>query len=126
MPQPGRIANRVTGTRAGVLVTTLLLIWVGVVNASAPPAPGGSSAGAEGLQLMQQADTLGRNGRFDEAIEKAERALSVLERTLGPEHRDVGAAYNNLADLYHAKGDYAHAQTLYQRALAIVEKALGR
>ena len=79
----------------------------------------------EANRLDRQVIQLFREGKYDEAIPLAERALAIREKALGAEHLDVAAPLFNLASLYSSKGDYARAEPLYQRALAINEKALG-
>jgi tetratricopeptide (TPR) repeat protein len=80
---------------------------------------------AEVETLDADVDPLYREGRFDEAIALAERALSIQERTLGPEHPGVVNAINNLALLYRAAGDYVAAETLFERVLEITTDTLG-
>lgn len=76
-------------------------------------------------RLNQQVGQLYNQGRYQEAIPIAKRALAIKEKTLGPEHPAVATSLNNLAALYSVLGDYAKAEPLYKRALAICEKALG-
>lgn len=79
----------------------------------------------EARQLDSRATGLYGEGKYDEAVPLAERALALREKALGPEHPLVASALNNLASLHDAKGDYAKAEPLYLRAAAIWEKALG-
>ena len=76
-------------------------------------------------ELSNQVTSLYRQGRYQNAIPLAERALAINEKVLGPEHPDAATSLNDLAVLYHAAGDYARAATLFQRTLAIREKVLG-
>jgi tetratricopeptide (TPR) repeat protein/CHAT domain-containing protein len=80
---------------------------------------------AEAKKLDNQALTLYKAGRYDEAIVLAKRLLAIQEKALGSEHPDVANSLNRLAVLYNDKGDYAQAEPLYKRALAIFEKTLG-
>ena len=75
--------------------------------------------------LGQEASTLYRQGKYDQAVVVAKKALEVAEREFGPEHPDVATSLNNLAGLYHAQGQYAAAEPLLKRSLAIWEKVLG-
>jgi CHAT domain-containing protein/Tfp pilus assembly protein PilF len=75
--------------------------------------------------LDQQVLQLYRAGKYAEATEVAERALSLAERRFGPDHPIVGGRLNNLAVLYENQGRYADAEPPLKRALAIDEKALG-
>lgn len=76
-------------------------------------------------QLEEQVTQLYREGRYQEAIEPAQRAIAISERTFGPEHPNTATALNNLGLLYQASGAYATAAPLFLRALAIREKAVG-
>jgi tetratricopeptide (TPR) repeat protein len=75
--------------------------------------------------LSDQAISLYDQGRYNEGVLLAERALGIRERVLGPDHLDVAESLNNLAALYRRSTDFARAEALYQRSLAIREKALG-
>ncbi|MER0205013.1 MAG: tetratricopeptide repeat protein, partial [Nitrosomonas sp.] len=74
--------------------------------------------------LNEQVNTLYQQGKYDEAIEIAKKALDIAEKTLGPEHSGVATSLNNLAVLYDTQGQYAKAEPLYQRSLVIREKTL--
>ena len=76
-------------------------------------------------QLNSKVAMLYQQGRYAEAAEVAEEALTVAEKTFESNHPDVAATLNNLALLYKAQGKYAEAEPLYKQALKIVEKALG-
>jgi tetratricopeptide (TPR) repeat protein/CHAT domain-containing protein len=80
---------------------------------------------AEVKTLNADVDRLSREGRFDEAIPLAERALSIQKRVSGPDHPEVLKAINNLALLYKAAGDYVSAEALFERVLEITIEALG-
>ncbi len=79
----------------------------------------------EAEELNQQVLELYRQGRYNEAIPFAQRALAINEKILGPERLVTATALSNLAVLYATTGAYAQAEPLFQRALAISEKALG-
>ena len=80
---------------------------------------------AEVETLRADADRLYREGRIDEAIALAERALSIQESALGPDHPGVVDAINNLALLYLTADDYAAAEALFERVLEITTDTLG-
>lgn len=89
-------------------------------------------AATEKDQMLQEARMqrteflrLYRSGKYDEALQPAERALELREKVLGPQHPDVAASLNNLGSIYSVKGAHNKAEPLYQRALAIVEQSLG-
>ncbi|NGZ10079.1 MAG: tetratricopeptide repeat protein, partial [Nitrospira sp. LK70] len=79
----------------------------------------------EAKSLNQQVVDLYQQGRYEEAIARAERALAIQEKALGPENQATASLLNNLAVLYHATGAYGQAEPLYKRVLAIYGKALG-
>jgi CHAT domain-containing protein/Tfp pilus assembly protein PilF len=64
-------------------------------------------------------------GKYNEALPLAKRALAIDKKALGSNHPDVATDLNDLAVLYFHKGDYAKAKPLYKRALAIDKKVFG-
>jgi CHAT domain-containing protein/tetratricopeptide (TPR) repeat protein len=80
---------------------------------------------AEASQLNQQVRKLYEQGRYNEAIPLAERALAIRQQVLGQEHLDVATSLNNLALLYSRQGRYSEAEPLYQQALQMRKKLLG-
>jgi CHAT domain-containing protein/Flp pilus assembly protein TadD len=76
-------------------------------------------------KLFTEFPRLYRAGKYDEALQLAERVLEIRERVLGAEHPVVVATVNNLAILYQLIGDYTKAESLFQRTLTIMERALG-
>jgi tetratricopeptide (TPR) repeat protein len=101
-----------------VVVAAFALLLLGS-RALAEPAP--ESAAVETLNA--DADRLYREGRFDEAIALAERALSIQKRAVGPDHPRVVEAINHLALLYLAAGDDVAAEALFERVLEITTDA---
>jgi CHAT domain-containing protein/Tfp pilus assembly protein PilF len=79
----------------------------------------------EAKQLTAQVEDLHGQGRYEQAIPLAQRALAIREKALGPEHPDTAESLDDLAGLYRATAAYSKAEPLYQRALAIREKVLG-
>jgi tetratricopeptide (TPR) repeat protein len=77
------------------------------------------------MRLSQEAATLGSQGKYNQAIPLATRALALHEKVLGTHHWYVARDLHNLALLYDKKGNDARALPLYQRALAINKKTLG-
>jgi tetratricopeptide (TPR) repeat protein len=78
----------------------------------------------EAERLNQQVLQLYQQGKYNEAIPLAEKALAIREKLLGKEHPDVAQSLNNLAELYRVQGNYSKAEPLYVRSLAIREKVL--
>ena len=75
--------------------------------------------------LNQQVTQLIEQGKYQEAIPIAERAVEVSKRVRGPEQPETVEALNNLGLLFQKIGDYAKAEPLYQEALRIRQKVLG-
>src|ERR1039457_3648284 len=74
-------------------------------------------------ELNAQVVQLYRDGKYDQAIDKAKESLAICERMLGPVHPNVASALNNLASLYKATSRYTEAESLLRRALAINENS---
>ena len=104
--------------RICIVATLLAMVVFPTVDAQEGSVQEAEQLSAQVVQLYQQ-------GRYEEAIPLAQRALAIRERTLGPTHPVTADSLNNLAALYDTTGAYAKAEPLYQRALAIREKALG-
>ena len=64
-------------------------------------------------------------GRYQEALPFAKKALGLGEQEFGPDHSTTATLLNNLATLYQAQGRYSEAEQLHRRALVIFEKTLG-
>jgi CHAT domain-containing protein/tetratricopeptide (TPR) repeat protein len=104
------------GNGAPVLVAALLTML--------PILARGSADEADVYSLSADVVRLNGEGRHDEAIPLAERAVALAEEALGSEHPDLAATLANLASAYYGKGQYARAKPLLERSLAIFEKAL--
>jgi tetratricopeptide (TPR) repeat protein len=111
--------NRLKCARALLMAGAFALL--SATNAFAEQESGSSEA----EKLHAEVDRLYSEGRFDEAIPLAERALSIQERSLGPDDPRVVQAINSLAMLYRAAGDYVGAESLFERVLEITTEALG-
>ncbi len=79
----------------------------------------------EANHLNQRVLQLYEDGRYQEAMPLARRALEIRETTLGESHSLVAENLNNLAGLYQAQGNYNAAEPLFLRSLEILETALG-
>ncbi len=64
-------------------------------------------------------------GKYGEARELGERALTITEEARGAEHPDVAEILNSLDAVASYQGRYGAARELGERALAIKEVALG-
>ena len=76
-------------------------------------------------QLTQQAVSLHRQGKYEQALPLAKQALALYETQLGPDHELTAVSANNLAEIHLRMGQYDQAVPLYERALAIAEKIGG-
>ena len=65
--------------------------------------------------LTQQVQTLFKQGRYQEAIPIAERAVEVAKRVPGLEHPDTATSLNNLARQYQDMGEYAKAERSFKK-----------
>ena len=102
-----------------------VLFFVAIISSIVQPAYSQQSELDKAKALNQQVIKLYRQGRYQEAIIVAKKALAIYEKALGAEHASTANSLNDLALLYDSMGDYSKAEPLYQRALAIYEKALG-
>ena len=64
-------------------------------------------------------------GKYEEAREFAERALSNTESAVGAEHPFAALLVRHLAHLKKLQQDFAGSESLHERALAISEKTVG-
>lgn len=62
-------------------------------------------------------------GKFDKAVELANRALEIRVKTLGPGHTNVAASLRLLGTVYLTKGDLTRAAEFLQRAEEVTTKA---
>jgi TonB family protein len=76
----------------------------------------------EASRLSQAVVNLYKEGKYDEALPLAKRALEIREKALGPENESVASALINLGELYSAKKKYGDAIPPLERALAIKGK----
>ena len=65
--------------------------------------------------LNQQVSQLIEQGKYQEAIPIAERAVEVAKRARGPENPETADALNNLGFLFKKIGDYAKAEPLFRK-----------
>ena len=70
-------------------------------------------------RLTSEVERLGSEGKYDEALPLAERALKLSETEWGTNNAAIILPLNNLAELSGAKGDYTKAKQLFMRALSI-------
>ena len=66
-----------------------------------------------------------RQGRLQEAIDDARRAVAAKEKFHGPDSTEVGLSLSNIAMYMAATGDLANALTYMQRGISAVEAGVG-
>jgi TonB family protein len=96
------------------------LAWQSAAQGSAE-----SAELAEAKKLSVEIVKLYNEGKYDEAIPLARRAVELKEKVLGKESPSLADSLNNLGALYMMKRDYHSANSAYKRSLAIYEKAEG-
>lgn len=83
-----------------------------------PRPPAQEDAAREARRLHEQASELARNGKYDEAIALAGRALDEMEAAVGTNDIRYGVTLNGLASLYLHKGDFTRAEQLFKQLVA--------
>ena len=111
------------------LVAVLFLLFL-LPQVIVPAQPGQRSPNDEELKeaqrLQESVAELFKQGKYDEALPPAKRALKIQQRLLGPTNERVAVSLNNLAEILLAKKNNDEAETLFGEALAIFEKTEAR
>src|SRR5208337_2664697 len=76
--------------------------------------------------LNQRIYKLFAEGKYQEAIPLAEKAVEITTRVRGPEDPETATSLNNLGELYFNVYQYTKALALLQEALRIRQKVLGK
>ena len=63
-----------------------------------------------------------RQGKYNQAKELYDKALTIKKRIFGEDHAAVATSYNNLALVYKRLGEYNQAKKLHEKALIIGKK----
>ena len=102
---------------------SILMFSVAAVLELASPARAGDveDAAALGTEVVR----LYGEGRYQDAVPLAQKALSLREKLHGPGDPEVNPSLKNLAQLYNALGRATEAEPLFKRALGIDEQVLG-
>jgi tetratricopeptide (TPR) repeat protein len=75
--------------------------------------------------LNQRIGKLFEQGKYQEAIPLAEKAVEIARRLRDPENPEIAIVLNNLARLYEEMGEYAKAEPLYRQVLSIFQSVFG-
>jgi len=119
-----------------VLALICAIVLAACVAAAQNPTPGGGAGRqadardkadgspelAEAAELTARAVKLSGEGKYQEALPLAQRALELREKNLGREHPLVAASLMNLATLDGNVRNLDEARGLARRALSIYEK----
>ncbi len=96
----GKSKERAVSVAGSILsFLAVLWLWPATVQAQSPAL----------IEAHERAVQLYAQGRYQDAIPFAEKALKLGERELGRDHPELAASLNNLAALYRAQGRYAEA-----------------
>lgn len=79
----------------------------------------------EATTLTESAVKLFNQGKYDEALPLAKRALQIREKLLPRNDPRISSSLSNLGELYLAKKDYKPAREVFQRVLQIHEEVFG-
>ncbi len=114
-----------------ILLSTLLVIAPSLANSGQdkPSTPGVTQGGtadlAEATRLNLEVVKLFNEGKYEEALRLAKRALTLREAALGMDHDAVQGSLLNLAELYTALKKYGEAQAILERLLKTHEQKAG-
>ncbi len=92
-----------------VSVLAVLWLWPAVAHGQSPAL----------MDAYKRFAELYTQGRYQQALPFAEKALKLAEHEFGSDHPTTVTSLNNLAELHRAQGKYAEAEPLHKRALAI-------
>ena len=104
------------------LIHTLLLSALLACQAAAAQASAPQADEAEAARLTSEVIRLFREGKYDEALPPALKALELRERLHGPDHPSLVSALNNLGAVQLGRKEYEEAERHLRRALALADK----
>jgi CHAT domain-containing protein len=105
-------------------LSLVFLNWLS--TAAAPPLTAEQKAQLkERDELARRAEALKTEGKYDEALAPAGKALELTRAARGPEHPEVADALERLASLQELAGQLDAAVKVRQEALALREKLDG-
>jgi CHAT domain-containing protein/Flp pilus assembly protein TadD len=89
------------------------------------PCPASLAEDDDPKALNQQVYQLVEQGKYQEAISIAERAVEVAKRARGRQSPETATVLSILGALFENIGEYAKAEPLFEEALRIRQKVLG-
>jgi len=107
--------------------TLLCLLLTGLLTSSITVSQSSQESPelAEATELTKSVVKLFKEGKFDEALPLAKRALEIRERLLPPNDQRVSLSLGYLGDVYMAKRDFNNARKAFERLLPLQEERLG-
>lgn len=104
----------------------LLLVWLWLLVCVVQGQEGVPELVAENevKRLNEEVAQLYKERKYNAALERAKRVLSIAEKELPPTHRELAQSLNNLAAVSQVRGNYWRAEQYLRRALAINEQVL--
>jgi len=108
-----------------VLLSLLLITTTGRASSGQNESVDQSSALSEASRLSKMVVSLFNEGKMDDALPLAKRALEIREKALGADHELVAMSLKNLASIYFAQKKFDEASNSYQKCLSIYEKKFG-
>lgn len=108
--------------KTGLTLLVFLPLCGSHVGLSGDPYAGSEGRESAADSLASLGIVLGEAGRYSEAAEAFERALSIRQEDLGPLDPRVAECLNELAIIHIARGNYVDAEPLCRRALDIYDQ----
>jgi TonB family protein len=102
--------------------TLILLLLASLLFSQTPQE---SSELAEATEMIKSVGTLFKEGKFDEALPLAKRALEIRERLLPRNDPRVANSLSFLGDVYMARRDYDNARKTFERLLQVQQELAG-
>jgi tetratricopeptide (TPR) repeat protein len=79
----------------------------------------------EGLLFTNRSLLREREGKYDEALADATRALAMKQRSFGPDHYTLAASHHQLGNIHESRSEWAEALDSYRAAYDIERRTLG-